>query len=929
MPNFAKLEKNLDEKCCLMLQYSSDKDISHQVRSLTMPAVTKGIRCFLANQKNLPGADLIERFLEYGPENLETQVNVARGDGDPVEGRRNTWTDGDCSWFNIRIPKNANSKPEWNDYELRWAPEEHAEAIGSTGWDWQALRSRWVGYDFDDITGHAQGVGINDADLIRVAEAAKALPYVEVRKSTGGRGLHLYVLFDEKGIPTANHTEHAAVARCILGMMTADVGFNFANAIDACGHNMWIWRRDISQENQGLLLQKPATKTLSVNDLPTNWRDHIAVVTRRATKIKLQGVDDKNRDPFDDLASARRIIHLDDKHKAIIEALMETGFSTVWVPDHHLLQAHTKALAKLMEDPEIRSELNLVGHFQTSSQGKNPGQPNCFLFPTDDGGWRVYRFSQGVAEASTWIQDGSGWTTCYFNRLPDIETACRANGGQRVEGKPHYIFPDGHHAIKAAEALGQQLDLDMNLRDRTVELRVNNGYLTVYLKRTKKDDEKDMKGWVEKRSHWVRDLDKRLTPEDTSDIGDIDYDNFLRSLRSPAGEVAGWRYTTMQGDWSGTPGSMVKLILQGKGQIRSDAEVIMGRCALNPWKIVCQPFHDEYPGGRRWNMKAPQLCYTPAQLSDDEQPHHPHWDLILNHIGTEITPAIQKHGWARKHGITTGAQYLLLWIAAMIREPFQRAPFLFLHGNENCGKSIFYEAVDLLMTKGVVNASKAVATTGDFNGELVGAVLCYIEEIDLSHHKVALPRIKDWTMAENILIRQMRTDAYLQPNTTHWVQVANHRDYCPIWSGDTRITSIKVPDLLPEQEVKKIEMLQQLRSEAPHFLYTLLNAHIPPAAGRLCIPIIETESKLEAIETTRTSLDDFVAAYCEPAEGERVNFAVLYDAFIKWLPTSEQANWTAQKVSKGINWDRRRGKSGRYFENMVLQNDPVKVENEP
>jgi hypothetical protein len=292
----------------------------------------------------------------------------------------------------------------------------------------------------------------------------------------------------------------------------------------------------------------------------------------------------------------------------------------------------------------------------------------------------------------------------------------------------------------------------------------------------------------------------------------------------------------------------------------------------------------------------------------------------------ELTPVLQTNAWAQRHGITTGAHYLLLWIATLFREPFKRLPFLFLHGNENCGKSIFYESIALLMTKGVVNAGKALTTTGDFNGELAGAVLCYVEEIDLSHHKVALPRIKDWTMAEYMLLRRMRMDAYLQPNTTHWVQVANYREFCPIFGGDTRITAINVPDLLPEQEVEKEAMKDFLRAEAPHFLATLLNVSIPPPAGRLRIPVIETESKLEAIELNRSHLDDFVATHCRRVEGERVNFAVFYDTFIKWLPPDVRDQWNTQRVAGKLKWERSRSNAQRYLDNMVLL-DPAEIQN--
>jgi len=205
------------------------------------------------------GPDLLDRILSR-PGALEIQINVAADNGEPVDGKRSTYTDGEYEWFNIRIPKNAATTPEFHDYELRWPLDLHVEGIGWTGWDWQARRSRALGFDFDLIVGHAKGIGVSAEELERVKENAKLIPCVEARKSTGGGGIHLYTYFDEEGIPTANHTEHAALARCILGMMSSETGFDFASQIDACGGNMWFWHRKMTPENEGLKLIKPARR---------------------------------------------------------------------------------------------------------------------------------------------------------------------------------------------------------------------------------------------------------------------------------------------------------------------------------------------------------------------------------------------------------------------------------------------------------------------------------------------------------------------------------------------------------------------------------------------------------------------------------------------------------------------------------------------
>src|SRR5262245_46516952 len=92
------------------------------------------IETFLASNPH-SGPDLLARWNR----NLETQINTIKGE--PVEDRRNTWTNGTDTWWSIRIPKGANDEPTWNDYQLRWSLDHYAAEIGTTGWDWVNRRS--------------------------------------------------------------------------------------------------------------------------------------------------------------------------------------------------------------------------------------------------------------------------------------------------------------------------------------------------------------------------------------------------------------------------------------------------------------------------------------------------------------------------------------------------------------------------------------------------------------------------------------------------------------------------------------------------------------------------------------------------------------------------------------------------------------------
>ncbi|MGD0901175.1 MAG: hypothetical protein ABR915_25380 [Thermoguttaceae bacterium] len=553
-------------------------------RETPMPLASEAIRSFLQARKTPANADLVDRWSLA----METQVNVLAGDGEPVAGKKSTWSNGSDTWHSIRIPKNAAADPTWEDYKIGYPFDLYAEGIGMTGWDWKARCSRHFGYDFDALTGHAQGIGIEEKDLEKVKQAACALPYVEVRRSTGGKGIHLYVYLNDGGVPTANHTEHAALARCILGMMSAEVGFDFASAIDACGHVMWIWHRKMLAESRGLEIVKPATKQLSMADLPTNWRNHIEVVKGRRSKIRVNEIAEDDQDPFKTLTSSRKIVPLDNDHKTQIEALMRSRATTLWVADHHLLQTHTTALRDLLNGPDGKG-LKLVGPFKTISEGSDLGTPNCFLFPLPNGAWRVYRFSPGIAEADTWTQDGQGWTTCYFNRYPDLATACALFGGvEREEGG--YVFSSPEAAIEAAKSLGEELKLP-DIGDRKVTLKAHkDGRLVVEIERTKEDKGKLLEGWDDKKGRYVKIFKVKTDPKEDDQLDFNEFDSIIRAVETAAVEHAGW-VMKKDKEWVRHPAANIKMLLQSLDHVKNEAEAIMGDGISTPPSSSSSPLN--------------------------------------------------------------------------------------------------------------------------------------------------------------------------------------------------------------------------------------------------------------------------------------------------------------------------------------------------
>ena len=474
-------------------------------------------------------------ILDHLTADLELQMNVLALDGEKtVEGGK-TWYTDTCghTWADVRVDSEERAARP-----LHFDPKIYAGRVGTTGWDWKAKQSRLVGFDFDALTGHAKGVGIDDRELDKIKTAASNLAYVEVRKSTKAKGLHLYAYLD--GIATDNHDEHSAVARCVLGMISTDIGFDLTPNVDACGGNMWFWSSEMVPESFQTIHK--ATKTLTAADLPANWKDYIEVVKRKRSKVRVNGVSAGEEDDFDQLTTQNTVVPLDANHKKDLDALRESGYTAIWFPDFHMLQTHTCALAKNMR----------LGLFQTNSPGNNPGSPNCFMFPLPGGGWRVFRFSPGVTEDPSWSQAPGKWTQCVWNQYLDLAAATLAVGGAENADKAEYNLTSVVEAEKAANAMGFNLGLtDKKYCDREdVRMKkLKDGRINVYL--PFKDDD-NLRGWCldKKKKSWSRAFISQIDEKEEIREAHSEADKMVRADLVPAGETPKLRHQRQA--WLGT-----------------------------------------------------------------------------------------------------------------------------------------------------------------------------------------------------------------------------------------------------------------------------------------------------------------------------------------------------------------------------------------
>lgn len=830
--------------------------------------------------------------------NLEVQVNVAQDGGERLDKTFNgrtfmSWTDGLEIWKPFRIPRNAGTNPEYTDVPMSFNLEAHYEGIGLTGWDWANQVSKWVAFDFDAIVGHSEQhtKRLTDEELQKIRILLQNIPWVTLRYSTSGKGLHLYIFLDD--IPTANHHEHAALARSILGQLSAFVGFNFSAKVDVCGGIMWILHRKMKGTNGLQLIKQGDVFT----DVPSNWRDHVAVIRgdRRKTlpTIVQKGTEE---DLFEELTSKSTLVELDSEHRAHIDWLATNGHAWYWDNDRNMLVTHTWSLKRMYE------ELQLRGPFETISTGTERGADyNCYLFPMRKGSWAVRRFTPGVAEHASWSQDGAGWTRCFLNRDPDLRTLASSNGANE---KPNggYLFSEAQAAIQTAVALGAEVNLPNHMMSRKTTLKERKDKkLIIEVERDASDDGGLMREWIPEGKKWQKVLSVRFSAPLEAEVGD--FDELVRHLVSPEHIDAGWSLRAGS-YWTDEPMAHVTKALKSQGHKNDEIDIILGSAVLKHWVLTNVPFGPEYPGGRYWNRSSAQFAFKPTQ--DKENLSYPTWLKMLNHLGQGLDEEIKDHPWAINNGILTGGDYLKVWIASLFQKPLEQLPYLFFYSQEqNAGKSTFHEAISLCLSHGsVVAADKALVSEGSFNAELASAILCVVEEVDLGQGRgksLAYNRIKEWVTAKTFQVHGKGKTPYSIPNSTHFVQCANNHNACPILPGDSRITMINVSPIDPLELIPKGTLLEELREEAPDFLAAVLALDIPPSNDRLNVPVVTTQIKESVSRSNMTLLENFIAEECFEIDGELMKFSEFYDRFLEWLGSMEDKTlWTKHKVRNEI-----------------------------
>jgi len=481
-------------------------------------------------------------------------------------------------------------------------------------------------------------------------------------------------------------------------------------------------------------------------------------------------------------------------------------------------------------------------------------------------------------EHHLWGSDRGGWTYCRFDSPCDLSTAARLHKGSE-DDRGRYVFRTLIHAVAALQELDIFLETCPELASRSTTVYVKQNTKVVLEIGKEPRDPKWIEGWAPKNKFtWqhIIHLEIDAGPDENKEAPD----SIVKYVISDMHEV-GYALRTQQG-WVFTRSTTTQKYLTGM-HTNKEAIIMLAQAIGLPWKIVSKPFQPEFPGNREWNLGAAQLRCMPREGE------HPNWDRIFDHLGQDLDGALSENPWAVKHGVLSGADWLRMWVAFVLRFPEKRLPYIFLYSQmQNTGKSILHEAIShCLVERGVVMADTALST--GFNGEIKNAVICIVEEKNLKYSKDAYNKIKNWTTAPRISIHIKNMTPYDQTNYTHWIQTGNRLDECPIAKGDTRIVLIHTQVL--EEDIPKTAFLSSLKEEAPAILYTLMNLFLPESEGRMALPTVTTALKAEQMDANQSELEKWLKLHIHVCNGSSLPLYQVWQAFLQDLPDRRRGYW--------------------------------------
>jgi hypothetical protein len=126
---------------------------------------------------------------------------------------------------------------------------------------------------------------------------------------------------------------------------------------------------------------------------------------------------------------------------------------------------------------------------------------------------------------------------------------------------------------------------------------------------------------------------------------------------------------------------------------------------------------------------------------------------------------------------------------------------------------------------------------------------------------------------------------------------------------------MNVPSL--EEEIPRDQLQELLKKEAPSFMRTLMDFAIPEATGRLMLPIIETQGKVEAAAGNVDEVSRFIEDNCYKVPGAAVTFIEFKTKFLDSLEEFQRSEWPDRLITSELDELFPVGKGARVNQKII------------
>ncbi len=552
--------------------------------------------------------------------------------------------------------------------------------VGGYGLDWTTKTIHWIGLDIDAKN---SGPIQTEEDKNVLVDALARLGYCEIRNSSSGKGLHVYVTLAHP-IPNVDSEKtyasyRNALATCIESALAAN-GYAHLPVFDRVGTVLYMWKKDAGPDAYKLLrsgtVTFPGTLVPELKSVRTEITGPGWPVTPEDAIIR--GWSTLQYEFFDYLA----------KNDPAFVPFPSEGI---------ICHAHTSAVARCV------AELKIPGFWSTNTAGSDPSHHNCYITVLRNSSIiRVWRAGNGsTPETNAW-SDVGGRTVAILNGVSRSKLLLltglqapsknsRARGIVRRDVLSQLNIP-------SSETWG---DIDANLQVNTSKVK--------FSVKGRRDPQP---GWMTGATQmtYVLDIDDGLHTRKVEEVsGRTETDDIdVQYTRDDSNEMIVYFKNEKQEWQHSTNDSLLRAYLQERYKLSSaDIKRLLALKYANDVmqrvEMPCVPFGKyEYEKRSYWNVPPTDFCFpkpdVPKVIScasyvdpslQSLANECPAWFALYNHIFAAL--AIPKE-IRDAYTITTGADYGMLWAAYKLADPLNIVPILVLTGPPETGKTFFADS---------------------------------------------------------------------------------------------------------------------------------------------------------------------------------------------------------------------------------------------